>query len=282
MQIFRQHDMQLYSWIFFPQSNSKFQRGKMSRLDGLRAVVCLPDAGFDPTEVAVPFKYLTEAGCQVDFATEQGRMGECDPRLVQGYTQKWFGATSPMIKLYNQMRESYAFQHPKAWEKRSFKLTGYDIVILPGGHVEQMKQYIESPSLHTHLAEYFPLTLRQNTAKKTIGAICHGVLTLARSEDNAGRSVLYDAETTTLPRHMEKFAFFMTWPILGRYFRTYSDYCVDDVIHRLKSPDQYHTGPWLGEYAFVDPDFRYVSARFPGDAKLFAQKLIEVAADRES
>lgn len=38
----------------------------------LRAVFCLPDYGFDPTEAAVPFAYLSEKGWECLVATEYG------------------------------------------------------------------------------------------------------------------------------------------------------------------------------------------------------------------
>ena len=38
----------------------------------MRVLVPLPDADFDTTEVAVPWRLLTEAGHEVVFATERG------------------------------------------------------------------------------------------------------------------------------------------------------------------------------------------------------------------
>lgn len=67
-----------------------------------------------------------------------------------------------------------------------------------------MRQFLESASLRALLASFFPLTSRTATTPKVVGAICHGVLALARAQVD-GKSVLWDSETTTLPVHLEKY-----------------------------------------------------------------------------
>jgi putative intracellular protease/amidase len=77
--------------------------------DSLRQVlVPLPDNGFDVTEVAVPWKLLTEAGYSVVFATETGRVPAADPLLV--------------------------------WA--DLNTNEYGGLILPGGHAPGMRQYL--------------------------------------------------------------------------------------------------------------------------------------------
>lgn len=39
-----------------------------------RAIFCLPDYGFDPTEASIPFVYLSEKGCECYVATELGML----------------------------------------------------------------------------------------------------------------------------------------------------------------------------------------------------------------
>ena len=51
----------------------------------MRVVMPLPDVDFDTTEVAVPWRLLTDAGHTVTFATEHGGSAPaCDPRLLSG------------------------------------------------------------------------------------------------------------------------------------------------------------------------------------------------------
>jgi putative intracellular protease/amidase len=117
---------------------------------------------------------------------------------------------------------------------------------------------------------------------RPVGAICHGVLVLARTRDPAaGRSVLADRRTTCLPKYMERSAYLATGWRLGRYYRTYPAYVEDEVRAALADPDaQFERGPVTlsargtasdDRPAFVVHDRNYVSARWPGDAYLFGR-----------
>src|SRR5438128_1927324 len=67
---------------------------------------------------------------------------------------------------------------------------------------------------------------------------------------------------------------------LGRYYRTYPAYVEDEVVAALDDPAQFHRGPRGTKrgtatdhaHAFVVEDGSYVSARWPGDAYLFAER----------
>ncbi|ARF53585.1 type 1 glutamine amidotransferase domain-containing protein [Streptomyces gilvosporeus] len=49
----------------------------------MRVLMPVPDRDFDVTEVAVPWRLLTDAGHDVVFATERaGTRPACDPRLL--------------------------------------------------------------------------------------------------------------------------------------------------------------------------------------------------------
>ena len=70
----------------------------------------------------------------------------------------------------------------------------FDGLLLPGGHAPGTRQYLGSPSLREQVARFWALG-------RPVGAICHGVLVLARTRDPAtGRSVLSGCRTTCLPR----------------------------------------------------------------------------------
>ena len=115
-----------------------------------------------------------------------------------------------------------------------------------------------------------------------MGAICHGVIVLARTIDPAtGRSVIAESRTTCLPKYMERTAYLATAWRLGRYYRTYPTYVEDEVKAALRTPGQFERGPRElsrrgtaddDGAAFVVEDGRYVSARWPGDAYLFAKR----------
>jgi putative intracellular protease/amidase len=139
-----------------------------------------------------------------------------------------------------------------------------------------MRQYLGSAELQAFIAQFW-------ATGKPVGAICHGVLVLARSKDAAGTSVLAGRRTTCLPKYMERGGYLLTAWKLGRYYRTYPLYVEDEVVANLSSPGQFQRGPRETKrgtrtdhrHAFVVVDGNYVSARWPGDSYLFAERFIE-------
>ncbi|HUD15711.1 MAG TPA: type 1 glutamine amidotransferase domain-containing protein, partial [Acidimicrobiales bacterium] len=166
----------------------------------MRVLMPLPDRDFDTTEVAVPWRLLTESGHTVTFATEDGGpTPECDPRLLTGVIFGQLGAEPEPIEFYRAMAESAAFADPVSW--RSTDVSTFDGLVLPGGHAPGMRQYLGSPELQRQVAAFWALG-------RPIGAICHGVLVLARATDpTTGRSVLAGRRTTCLPKYMERGAY---------------------------------------------------------------------------
>jgi len=49
-----------------------------------RVLVPLPSRDFDPSEVAVSWRVLREAGCEVLFATPDGARAHADPIMLSG------------------------------------------------------------------------------------------------------------------------------------------------------------------------------------------------------
>ena len=151
----------------------------------------------------------------------------------------------------------------------------YDGLLLPGGHAPGMRQYLGSDVLREKVAEFWALG-------RPVAAICHGVLVLARTrEAETACSPLYGRRTTCLPRYMERAAYLSTAWKLGRYYRDYPQYVEAEVRHALAAPTDFVRGPrvlsWRGTAdddtaAFVVEDGNYVSARWPGDAYLFARR----------
>ncbi len=146
-----------------------------------------------------------------------------------------------------------------------------------------MRQYLASEVLRGKVADFWALD-------RPVGAICHGVLVLARTVDPAtGRSLLYGHRTTCLPKYMERSAFLATAWRLGRYYRTYPEYVEDEVRDALRDDSDFVRGPRVLSKrgteaddgpAFVVEDGRYVSARWPGDAYLFAKRFAARLAAR--
>jgi len=234
----------------------------------------LPDHDFDITEVAVPWKLLVEAGHRVVFATEAGATPACDRLLITGVVFGALGARPEPLAFYRELERAPEFASPKTWAEIDPK--SYDALFLAGGHAKGMRQYLGSEVVHRMTAAFFATT-------KPIAAICHGVLVAARSQRD-GRSVLHGLRTTCLPKYMERSAYLATFWRRGSYYRTYPEYVEDEVRGALAKPEDFERGPKTlskrgtrddHAHAFVVEDGRYVSARWPGDAYLIANKLIE-------
>lgn len=241
-----------------------------------RILIPLPDHDFDVTEVAVPWKLLTRAGHDVTFATEAGKKPACDPLLITGVLFGKLGAEPEPKAFYAEMEASKPFASPLAW--KDVNVGDYDALVLPGGHAPGMRQYLGSEVLQQKVAAFDRL-------HRPIGAICHGVLVLARTIDpETKKSVLFGRRTTCLPKYMERTAYLLTFWKLGKYYRTYPAYVEEEVRAALEAEDDFVLGPREltkrgtdtdDGPAFVVEDGAYVSARWPGDAYLFAKKLLE-------
>jgi putative intracellular protease/amidase len=240
-----------------------------------RVLIPLPDLDFDPTEAAVPWKMLRDAGHDVVFATELGAVPACDPRLVTGVIFGELGAKPEPKSFYAEMAASKEMRAPITWQ--AIDPGAYDALVLPGGHAPGMKQYLASELLQAKVATFA-------SSGKPLAAICHGVLVLARAKDaKTGKSVLHGRRTTCLPGYMERIAYYLTAWKLGRYYRTYDAYVEDEVKSALEDPSHFERGPFTlmkhgvandDAGAFVVEDGSYLSARWPGDAYLFGKKIL--------
>jgi putative intracellular protease/amidase len=214
----------------------------------------------------------------VVFATEGGgRPLECDPRLLSGVLFGRLGAEPEVKALYRRMSDAAQFRSPIRWSE--IEPGDFDGLVLPGGHAPGMRQYLGSAALWEKVAAYWALS-------RPVGAICHGVLVLARTTDpGTGRKLLADRSTTCLPKYMEKSAFLLTAWKLGRYYRTYPGYVEDEVRAALSDPSLFVRGPLTlvrrgtatdDRPAFTVRDGNYLSARWPGDAYLFTSRFLEL------
>jgi len=244
-------------------------------------LIPLPDQDFDVTEVAVPWRLLTRRGHVVRFATEHGgATPRADQRLLDGVIFGQLGAADEPKAFYREMLADEEFRSPLAWE--DLDPAAFDGLILPGGHAPGMRQYLGSALLRGKVAEYWVLG-------RPVGAICHGVLVLARTCDaTTGHSLLYGRRTTCLPKYMERSAFLATAWRLGRYYRTYPEYVEDEVRAALRDETDFVRGPRVlskrgtetdERPAWVVRDSNYISARWPGDAYLFAQHFVQLLGD---
>jgi protease I len=243
----------------------------------------LPTHDFDPTESGVPWQSLTEAGHQVVFATPAAQLPRADPRMVTG---QGLGPLKPFLAAdrngrlaYLAMQASPAFRAPLPYA--ALRAEDYDALLLPGGHAPGMREYLESHVLQGLVTAMF-------AHEKPVGAVCHGVLLVARSLGADGNSVLHGRRTTALLKSQELLAWNLTRLWLGDYYRTYPQSVQDEVTEALADPAHFVAGPAplrrdapgrLGS-GWAHRDGNYLSARWPGDVHHFAHEFRDMLAGR--
>ena len=252
----------------------------------MKILMPLPPTDFDPTETAIPWKVISEAGHEVVFATPDGKAGRADPLMVTGENlgpvKHILMARRDARDAYEAMRESEAFQKPLTWAGLGGLSFGEDVdgLVLAGGHAPGMKVYLESEAVQRVVVDAMK-------ASAPVGAICHGVVVMARSVDpDTGRSVLHGRKTSALLEDQEMAAWWMTRAWLKDYYRTYPQTVQAEVTAALAGPEDFVSGPrpllrdTPARPGFVVRDGNYVSARWPGDAWGFSGAFVEVLGAR--
>jgi putative intracellular protease/amidase len=275
-----------------------------------RVLLPLPARDFDPSEAAVSWRVLVNAGHAVSFATPDGRPAVADDIMLTGQGLDLWGAIPllrnwPLIGLLlranRDARHAYAemiadpnYLAPQRWD--AVDPAASDALLLPGGHrARGMCDYLESEVLQGHVVSFFD-------AEKPVAAICHGVLLAARSiSRRTGRSVLWGYRTTALTWMFEHSAWSLArvlrfWD--PNYYRTYLEQdeqpegfmsVQQEVTRALARAEDFRDVPRAdpdyrrktsglerdsidnAKPAFVVRDRNYVSARWPGDVHTFAK-----------
>jgi putative intracellular protease/amidase len=275
-----------------------------------RVLILLPARDFDPSEAAVSWEVLVNAGHTISFATPEGQPAAADDMMISGEGLDFWGAVPLLHKLplvgllmraNRDARDAYAamiadrsYAAPLRWD--AIDAGAFDGLLLPGGHrARGMREYLESETLQRSVVDFFD-------AQKPVAAICHGVLLAARSiSPRTGRSVLHGYKTTALTWALENSAWKLAritrfWD--PDYYRTYLEQAGDpdgymsvqqEVTRALADPADFIDVPASNPYvrrktsglqrdtmddarpAFVVQDRNYVSARWPGDVHTFAK-----------
>lgn len=241
----------------------------------------IPSYGFDPTEVAIPWKLLTEQNFEITFLTPDGTKASADSLMLKG---ERLGIWKPVLRAredavtaFDAMEQSESFNNPSKYS--DVTEAQYDAILLPGGHDKGVKEYLESEILQQLVVAFF-------NAGKPVAAICHGVILVARSIDpQTSQSVIHKYKTTSLLKSQELLAYQMTRLWLQDYYLTYPEMTVEDEVKSiLFDPDQFLQGPSPVlrddhdhlQRGFVVTDRNYISARWPGDAYSFTLDFIKL------
>jgi len=101
-----------------------------------KVLIPVPSYGFDPTEVAIPWKLLTERDVSVVFATPTGRKASPDSLMVSGEKlgiwKSVLRARQDAVAACAEMEKDESFCNPLKYvdtEEGAFAA-----IFLPGGH----------------------------------------------------------------------------------------------------------------------------------------------------
>lgn len=284
----------------------------------MKVLLPLPRTDFDPSEAAVSWRILAGAGHDVVFATPDGNAASADPIMVTGIGLDFWSRIPALRRFrlvglplradrngraaYGELVDNAAFCRPLRYD--ALDHAHFGALLLPGGHAQGMREYLESPVLQRVVADFFD-------AGKPVAAICHGVVLAARSVSlRGGRSVLYGRKTTALTWKLECSAWLAS-RYAGRwwdrdYYRTYRELATEPAGYRsvqaevtralaqaadfldvpVDAPDRlrkssglFRDSPGDARPAFVVRDGNYVSARWPGDVHTFARTFASMLAE---
>ncbi|MDC9724058.1 MAG: type 1 glutamine amidotransferase domain-containing protein [Urechidicola sp.] len=246
-----------------------------------KILIPLPNYGFDPTEAAIPWRLLTNQNFEIVFATPNGKKATGDRIMLNGERlgiwKKLLAARQDAVDAYKDMENSNEFCIPIKYADA--KESDFDALLLPGGHDKGVKEYLESELLQQVVVNFF-------NAKKPVGAICHGVVLLAKSIDSkTNKSVLYNYKTTCLLKKQELIGYNLTRLWLDDYYLTYPELTVEDEVKSvLSNPTNLIEGstpilkdaPEKLQRGFCVRDRNYVSARWTGDVYNFSLEFIKM------
>ncbi len=231
----------------------------------------LPDHGFDPTEAAIPWKVCASRRWGVAFSTEQGSIAQADLHKLKGPLPGLLSASAEAQVAYRQMTEDPAYQHPIPYAE--IDPDRYQAILLPGGDAPCVRQYLESPVLRSKVLQFWQ-------QGRLIGALCHGVLVLARTIDpQTGRSILHGYKVTALPRSLDRAAYLLDSWLLRRGYLMYSCCVTEEVRACLEHPDDFSSGPSILR-PYVVSDGNLITSRWCGDAELFADRFADELQQR--
>jgi putative intracellular protease/amidase len=234
-------------------------------------LIPLPDHDFDPTECATPWKVCNSRGWKATFSTEHGNVAQADLHKLKGPLPGLLSAGAKAQAAYRQMTQDPAYQHPIPYAE--IDPDQCQAILLPGGDAPRMRQYLESPVLQGKVLQFWQ-------QGKLIGAICHGVLVLARTIDpQTGHSVLYGHKVTAPPESLDRLAYRLDSWLLKRGYIFYSCSVSEEVRACLEHPEDYLRGPgWLTPYAVSDGSL--ITSRWYMDAELFSERFADALEQR--
>jgi putative intracellular protease/amidase len=242
-------------------------------MDKIRILLPLPDYDFDLTEASIPWEACKLLKWNVVISTENGNVPQADINRLNGPLPGLLSASKQARAAYQQMTQDPSYQNPIRFSE--IDPGEYHALLLPGGDGLRMRQYLENERLRSKILQFFQ-------AGKLIGAICHGILVLARTIDpQTEHSVLYGHKVTALPSSLDRFVYFMDKWLIKRGYIMYPKCVAEEVRACLQHPEDFSPGPGaFTPYVFSDENL--ITGRWFLDAEVFAKRFTEELQSRIS
>jgi putative intracellular protease/amidase len=165
------------------------------------------------------------------------------------------------------MTQDNAYQHPILYSE--IDPDRHIAILLPGGHASGVRQYLESTVLQSKVLQFWQQS-------KLLGAICHGVLVLARTIDpKTGHSILYGYKITATPHSLDRIGYLLNSRLLRRSYITY----YEEVRACLEHPEDFSNGSNLFK-PYVVHEGNLITARYWHDAELFTERFADELQQR--
>ena len=168
-----------------------------------RVLFLLPALDFDPSEAAVSWQVLVNAGHVVRFATPDGRPAVADDMMLTGRGLDLWGQIPllrnlPLLGLLmranRDARQAYAkmivdpnYVAPQRWD--AIDPMAFDALLLPGGHrARGMRNYLESDILQRLSSPIF--SMKRNRWRQSVTAC-----SWRRAVSRSGRGARFSTDT---------------------------------------------------------------------------------------
>ncbi len=231
----------------------------------------LPDQDFDPTEAGIPWQVCVSRRWSVGFSTEHGKVAQGDLDKLKGPLPGLLSASEKARAAFREMTQDAVYQHPIPYAE--INPDRYQALLLPGGDTPRMRQYLENAVLQRKVLSFWQ-------QGKLIGAICHGVLVLARTiNPQTECSILYGRKVTAVPRSLDRIGSLLASRLPKRSYLLYPRCVAEEVRACLEYPEDFSIGPSILK-PYVVSDGSLITARWYLDAELFAERFADAFEQR--
>jgi putative intracellular protease/amidase len=196
-------------------------------------------------ELATPFYIFRDVGAEVTIASPKGGLVPLDPR-----SQSIIAATESTKRFLNDTEAMTSLSHSILLEE--VNADDFDLVFIPGGHGPMWD--LADNKILKQLLETF------NVEKKTIGLVCHGVVSLLSLQNDKGDPLVKGKKLTGISNSEEE----------SGGFARIVPFLLETKLHSIGA--SYSKGPNYVSHVVVDGNI--VTGQNPASSEGVAKKIL--------